>query len=67
MGTFRTEFSGQLGKVIIPLRNKHIGYNINVMRQSACLVFDPIMLYGFTPLLNCTPVDRSLDYKMSPT
>ena len=27
-------------------RYRRIGYNLNVMRQSACLVFDPIMVAG---------------------
>ena len=26
-----------------------IGYNLNVMRQSACLVFNPIMVYNMLP------------------
>ena len=30
----RTDFSDQFRKIII--RNKRIGYNVNVMRQSAC-------------------------------
>ena len=32
----RTDFSGQFRKIII--RYKRIGYNLNVMRQSACFV-----------------------------
>ena len=26
-----------------------IGYKLNVMRQSACLVFNPIMVYNMLP------------------
>ena len=36
-------------------RYKRIGYNINIMRQSACLVFNPIMVNNFASLFNCTP------------
>ena len=31
----RTDFSDHIHKIIIT--NKHIGYDLNVMRQSACL------------------------------
>ena len=33
-----TDFSDQLRKII--MRYKRIGYNLNVMRQSACLVIN---------------------------
>ena len=36
-----------------------IGYNLNVMRQSACLVFKPIMVDNYTVFFNCTPVGRA--------
>ena len=36
----RAYFSDQFRKIIV--RYKRIGYNINIMRQSACLVFNPI-------------------------
>ena len=29
------------------------------MRQSACLVFNPITVDNFVALFNCTPVDRA--------
>ena len=58
-------FSDQLRKII--LRYKHIGYNINIMRQSACLVFNPISVNNFTSLFNCTPVGRASDSMMAPT
>ena len=35
----RVDFSDQFRKIIV--RYKRIGYNINIMRQSACLVFNP--------------------------
>ena len=46
---------------------KRIGYNINIMRQSACLVFNPITVNNFASLFNCTPVDRVSDSMMAPT
>ena len=51
-----TDFSGQLRKII--MRYKRIGYNLNIMRQSACLVINTITVDGFAALFNCTPVDR---------
>ena len=48
-----SDFSDQFGKII--MRYKHIGYNRNVMRQSACLVINPIKVDGYAALLNCTP------------
>ena len=42
-------------------------YNINIMRQSACLVFNPIMVNNFASLFNCTPVGRASDSVMAPT
>ena len=55
----RTDFSDQFRKIII--RHKHIGYDLNVMRQSACLVINPITVDNFAALFNCTPVDRVSD------
>ena len=31
-----------------------IGYNVNVMRQSACLVFNPIIVDYYAAFFNCT-------------
>ena len=61
----RTDFSYQFRKIII--RPKRIGYDLNVMRQSACLVFNPITVYNFAALFNCTPVDRASDSMMATT
>ena len=60
-----TDFSDQFRKII--MRYKRIGYNINVTRQSACLVINPITVDGFAALFNCTPVDRASDFMMAPT
>ena len=60
-----TDFSDQFRKIIV--RYKRIGYNLNVMRQSACLVINPITVDGYATLFNCTPVDRASDSMMAPT
>ena len=55
----RADFSNQFRKNIV--RYKRIGYNINIMRQSASLVFNPITVNNFPSLFNCTPVGRASD------
>ena len=61
----RADFSDQFKNIIV--RYKPIGYNINIMRQSACLVFNPITVNNFASLFNCTPVSRASDSMMAPT
>ena len=60
----RTDFSDQFRKII---RHKRIGYDLNVRRQSACLVINPITVDNFAALFNCTLVDRPPDSLMTPT
>ena len=60
----RADFSDQFKKIIV--RYKRIGYNINIMRQSACLVFNPITVNNFASLFNCTPVGRASDSMIAP-
>ena len=60
-----TDFSDQFRKII--MRYKRIGFNLNVMRQSACLVINPITVDSYAALFNCTPVDRESDSIMAPT
>ena len=60
----RTDFSDQFRKVII--RHKRIGYNLDSMRQSACLVINQITVDKFAALFNCTTVDQASD-SMAPT
>ena len=38
-----------------------VGYNLDVMRQSACLVLDPITVYSYGFLFSCTTVGRASD------
>ena len=61
----RADFSDQFRKIIV--RYKRIGYNINIMRQSACLVFNPVTVNNFASLFNCTPVGQASDSMMAPT
>ena len=58
-----TDFSDQFRNLI--MRYKRIGYNLDVMRQSACLVFNPFTVDGCAALFNCTPVDRATDSMMA--
>ena len=61
-----TDLSDQFRKVYVLIRYKVIGYNLNVMRQSACLVIIPIIVDNFAALFNCTPVDCASDSMMAP-
>ena len=45
----RADFSDQFKTIIV--RYKRIGYNINIMRKSACLVFNPSRLITLLPSL----------------
>ena len=40
---------------------KNIGYNIDVLRQTACLIVNPIKVNSFGYLFNCTTVGRASD------
>ena len=53
----RVDFSDQFSKIIV--RYIRIGYDINIMRQSACSVFNPVTVNNFASLYNCTPVGRA--------
>ena len=58
-------FSAQFIKIIS--HYKKMGYNINVLQQTACLVVNPITVGNFAFLFNCTPVGRTSDSMMVPT
>ena len=58
-------FSAQFIKIIS--HYKKIGYNINVLQQTACLVVNPITVGNFAFLFNCTSVGRTSDSMMVPT
>ena len=46
---------------------KKIGYNINLLQQTACLVVSQITVDRFAFLVNYTPVGRTSDSMMVPT
>ena len=55
----KPNFSDQFKKII-----KHyikVGYNLYVMRQSACLVLNPITVFSYGFLFNCTTVGQASD------
>ena len=58
-------FPAQFIKIIS--HYKKIGYNINVLQQTACLVVNPIKVNNFAFLFNCTQLGRSSDSMMIPT
>ena len=43
------------------VRYKNVCYNIDVLRQTACLVVNPIKVNSFVYLLDCTTVGRASD------
>ena len=49
------------------IRYKQIGYNINVLQQTACLVVNPITVDNFVFLFNCKPVGRTSNSMAVPT
>ena len=55
----KPNFSDQFKKIV-----KHyirVGYNLDIMRQSACLVLNPITVYSYGFLFNCTTVGQASD------
>ena len=52
-------FSEQFRKLIN--LNKRIGYSLDIMRQTACLVVKPIIVDGYASLFNCTTAVRASD------
>ena len=55
----KNDFPYHFKKIIVLY--KKIGYNINVMRQTACLVVNPIKVNSYAYLFNCTTVGRTSD------
>ena len=55
----KNSFSDQF-KMIIK-RYIKVGYNFDVMIQSACLVLNPITVYSYGFLFNCTTVGQTSD------
>ena len=55
----KPNFSEQFRKLIN--RYKRIGYSLDIMRQTACLVVNPIIVDGYASLFNCTTAVRASD------
>ena len=55
----KSNFSDQFKKIV----NSYIraGYNLGIMRQSACLVLNPITVYSYGFRFNCTTVGQASD------
>ena len=46
-------------------RFKRAGYTLDIMLQTACLVFNPIMVEGYAALFSCTAVVQASDSMMA--
>ena len=55
----KSNFSEQFRKLIN--RYKRIGSSLDIMRQTACLVVNPIIVNGYASLFNCTTAVRASD------
>ena len=57
-------FSAQFIKIIS--HHKKIGYSVNVLQQTACLVVNPVTVGNFAFFFNCMPVGRTSDSRTVP-
>ena len=55
----KPNISDQFKKIV--KRYIRVGYNLDIMRQSACLVVNPITVYSYGFLFNCTTVGWASD------
>ena len=55
----KPNFSDQMKKIV--KRYIRVGYNLDIMRQSACLVLNPITVYSYDFLFYCTTVGQASD------
>ena len=58
------DFCDQFRKIVV--RCRRVGYNIGVVRQSACLVFGPVTVNDFASLFGCAPVGRASGSVVAP-
>ena len=54
----RTEKVDSMAQIKIIYRYKQLGYTIDVMRQSACLVINQIKVNNFIANFDCTTAGR---------
>ena len=52
-------FSNLLKRIVN--RFRRAGYSLDIMRQTACLVFNPIIVVGYAALFSCTAVVQASD------
>ena len=55
----KSNFSEQFRK--LTSRYKRIGYSLDILLQTACLVVNPIIVDGYASLFNCTTAVRASD------
>ena len=55
----KSNFSDQFKKIV--KRYTRVGYNLDIMRQSVCMVLNPITVYRYGFLFNCTTVGQASD------
>ena len=51
----------QTSLIFSNVRFKRAGYSLDIMRQTACLVINPIMVEGYAALFSCTAVVQASD------
>ena len=64
MNRFRNSMSDLHQGLPEPELNGNLEYkftNLDIMRQTACLVFNPIMVEGYAALFSCTAVVQASD------
>ena len=59
----KPNFSDQFKKIV--KRYIRVGYNLDIMRQSACLALNPFTVYSYGFLFNCTTVGQASDSMIS--
>ena len=57
-------FSAQFIRIIS--HHKKIGYSVNVLPQTACLVVNPVTVGNFAFFFNCMPVGQTSDSRTVP-
>ena len=55
----KPNFSDQFKKIV--KRYIRVVYNLDIMRQSACLVLNPVKVFSYGFLFNCTTVGQASD------
>ena len=55
----KPNFSDQFKKIVKSYLR--VGYNLDIMRQPACLVLNPITVYSYGFLFNCTTMGQASD------